>query len=463
MGVSNLDLSKLLLSPHQGMDLKKGVPESEGRGEANVLPSFEKHLTKASVTSKAADISDRAKETAPEASKANPKATRHSSVLQKGPPETRNVDQKTVKDDSSDASEASRSNIDESSADKNESSKPQDESLQGSPSRAQDEMPSDVSSILSALAAQNFLNPIQIRSQGDEEVSENKGEPKEIGLSQGESKLFDVLDAEVALKPSVQKPEQSSDSARTQLSKELLKNEDTLDPAMDSELKSLVNKPESKTTLNDFLHSGSSIVDSSDSSSLLGRDSLEPKAPSLKSMVDRLYVESKLEGQVPSQPMLLSTPQKVEVSGASIPNTVRSQLVSDLKPLISQVMRTQSGGEMTLSLRPADLGLVRVDLKVDSGDVKVAIHAEQSDARHLLQGQVHELKDQLTNAGLKVQEVTIHSMKMETSEQGRQQAFHQQHNSRDGSSNFQRQSSKERDAEQFEDHFSEDEQRRKVA
>jgi flagellar hook-length control protein FliK len=118
---------------------------------------------------------------------------------------------------------------------------------------------------------------------------------------------------------------------------------------------------------------------------------------------------------------------------------------------------------MTLSLRPADLGLVRVDLKVDSGDVKVAIHAEQSDARHLLQGQVHELKDQLTNAGLKVQEVTIHSMKMETSEQGRQQAFHQQHNSRDGSSNFQRQSSKERDAEQFEDHFSEDEQRRKVA
>ncbi|MBN8554436.1 MAG: flagellar hook-length control protein FliK [Deltaproteobacteria bacterium] len=165
----------------------------------------------------------------------------------------------------------------------------------------------------------------------------------------------------------------------------------------------------------------------SDSQSLDVANASESEAPakSLKHLVDGMFIQQNLENQNPENPnnasLALSFAKEVEhtfdVSAKSaVPEMVRTRLVNDMQPLVTKVLATNEGGEMSLSLRPANLGMVKIDVQVDRGQVKIDFQAEQVQSKALLQSQVGELKQQLHQAGLKVDEIKISTMQFEKTE-----------------------------------------------
>jgi flagellar hook-length control protein FliK len=115
-------------------------------------------------------------------------------------------------------------------------------------------------------------------------------------------------------------------------------------------------------------------------------------------------------------------------SGPQKPLSIR-----DLDPLVSKLVTTKTGGEMNLQLRPAHLGMVKVEILTEGDAVKVNLFAEKASAQSALSSQVNELKQQLHAVGLKVETVTVNTLQSNSSEQSRdgqnqQQARHQQEN-----------------------------------
>ncbi len=152
------------------------------------------------------------------------------------------------------------------------------------------------------------------------------------------------------------------------------------------------------------------------------------KAQSIKDFAAELWIhrnvdaESRLNGK---SDLSIAFNQD---SGPQKPLSIR-----DLEPLVSKLVTTKTGGEMNLQLRPAHLGMVKVEILTEGDAVKVNLFAEKASAQSVLSSQVNELKQQLHAVGLKVETVTVNTLHSNSAEQSRdgqnqQQARHQQEN-----------------------------------
>ncbi len=131
------------------------------------------------------------------------------------------------------------------------------------------------------------------------------------------------------------------------------------------------------------------------------------KPVSLKSFVDELFVhQNLLESKVPQAEM----PQELNLGLTQTHPTVKTQVLQEMKPLISNLMVDKMGGEMTIQLKPANLGEVRVDVKVVEDSVKVSFHAENASARLQLQSQASDLRSHMQAAGLKVDQLSFSTL-----------------------------------------------------
>lgn len=70
----------------------------------------------------------------------------------------------------------------------------------------------------------------------------------------------------------------------------------------------------------------------------------------------------------------------------------------------------QNGGSLTLRLTPAELGTVRIELRIDGGTVQANLHAETSSVRDLLQQQISHLRTALEARGLSVERLEVQTM-----------------------------------------------------
>jgi flagellar hook-length control protein FliK len=126
---------------------------------------------------------------------------------------------------------------------------------------------------------------------------------------------------------------------------------------------------------------------------------------SLKAMADGLWINKSLEAQGVKLQFIQGSDLKLEATPMAY--QMRTQLVDDMKPLLMQYMSQQKGGQMTLTLRPESLGLVRVDVQVSGQDVRVAMQAEQEGARKMLVEQSRDLREQLSASGLRVSHLSV--------------------------------------------------------
>lgn len=168
--------------------------------------------------------------------------------------------------------------------------------------------------------------------------------------------------------------------------------------------------------LKDLLES--SLGDSAQES-WVGSETLEPelaKPVSLRSFVDELFVHKNLlEGGSPKAEML----DEQTLGLTQDHSHVKTQVLREMKPMISNLLVEKMGGEMTIQLKPMHLGHVKVDVKVVEDAVRVNFQAESPAARLQLQSQALELKTHLQAAGLKVEHIQFSSMQAhEGSRQG---------------------------------------------
>ncbi len=157
-------------------------------------------------------------------------------------------------------------------------------------------------------------------------------------------------------------------------------------------------------------HSENEIVKSMSAKDFVEPESIRPKT--LKSMVDTLWIEQSVKNSTPSMEAVVS----VQASDSLQAPQVTRSFAEDLKPMLDQMRASKSGGEMIVSLRPGDLGQVRVEIQVQKNDVQVSLFAEKPQAREILQSQWNDLKNQLSNVGLKLQDMSVSSMSAQSSE-----------------------------------------------
>jgi len=100
--------------------------------------------------------------------------------------------------------------------------------------------------------------------------------------------------------------------------------------------------------------------------------------------------------------------------------------MGELKPLISKLVTTKTGGEMNLQMRPEHLGMVKVEILAEGDAVRVNLFAEKASAQSALNSQVNDLKQQLSAVGLKVETVTVSTLQSSSSEQSRNNQSDQQ-------------------------------------
>ncbi len=142
----------------------------------------------------------------------------------------------------------------------------------------------------------------------------------------------------------------------------------------------------------------------------------EAPAMSLKNFTDSLWVQQQLDpkaqasAQTSIQTNALNPFQAVMAGEEAQPQAVRSQLVADMKPLIHRVLQTEQGGEMVLSLKPGNLGAVKVSIQMEQKAIRLVIEAAEQSSKEMLQSQSHELKAQLKQVGLKVDELQVTKM-----------------------------------------------------
>lgn len=174
-----------------------------------------------------------------------------------------------------------------------------------------------------------------------------------------------------------------------------------------------------------FVGEGDSMMNSNDSSQdLLTMVKEAPKKEGdfsppmdLKTLSESLYVQKNLLN-VNSEGLSFSSKLE-EFTASQSSDTIRPQVMKEMEPLVQQVRLTNTGGEMTIQLKPANMGAVRVDVQVEGDLVKVNFQAEQSSTRVALQAQSQDLKQQLQQSGLKVDHVHVGAMSApESAKQG---------------------------------------------
>ncbi len=70
----------------------------------------------------------------------------------------------------------------------------------------------------------------------------------------------------------------------------------------------------------------------------------------------------------------------------------------------------QNGGAVTLRLSPPEMGIVRIEMQIDSGAVKALLHTEHEAARTLLNQQLGQLRHALEAHGLFVDKLGVQTM-----------------------------------------------------
>ncbi len=170
---------------------------------------------------------------------------------------------------------------------------------------------------------------------------------------------------------------------------------------------------------------------------------LEKPIP-FKQMVDSLWIHQNLKVEVP----LIETDSLTTTTARFSETAAVRNFVDDIRPLIEQVRATKLGGEMVVSMKPLELGKVRVELQVDKGEVRATLFAERSETRELLQSRFGELKSHLLSVGLKLEEVSVKEMPGSFSQRefSSQQERHSKHSH---SENPRREAS--RDPKEFDD------------
>lgn len=132
----------------------------------------------------------------------------------------------------------------------------------------------------------------------------------------------------------------------------------------------------------------------------------------LKNLADTLYVQSHLSSETQfSMPEL-----KAEIGSEGLqPHVVRDNLMQDMQSFITRIVETNEGGSVSLKLRPGNMGEVQVKVEVNSESVRIHMETESASAEHLLKSQSGELKQQLQNVGLRVEDIQVSSQRFSDS------------------------------------------------
>ena len=176
-------------------------------------------------------------------------------------------------------------------------------------------------------------------------------------------------------------------------------------------------------------------------------NSFAPKKEKLEDFVSGLFVQSniKSEAQIPLFENKLHKLMTSVQSPTSSQNQVGQNLFKDLNLELTRMVQRQSGGELTLQLRPGDMGHVKVDVAVTGDSIRIEMMAEKSASESLIKSQLGELKTQLTQAGFKIDELAVMAQKSSNTQSGfdgsnsgreHQQQSQQQNRRRDPEASF---------------------------
>ncbi len=97
-------------------------------------------------------------------------------------------------------------------------------------------------------------------------------------------------------------------------------------------------------------------------------------------------------------------------------------------PNVARVMRGmrgvihQNGGSVNVRLNPPDLGVVRVQMRIDQGTVVAQLQAEHESVRTLLNHQLGQLRSALESHGLTVDKLDVQTLPTPSSENGTDQS-----------------------------------------
>ncbi len=398
MGLSNVDLGHLVSPKTSGMDLKNGVP-ARGDRDSKVSDQFDHALEKSQ--SKNAD------------NKANQVAKKSENLANKESQEAE-PSQASKLENQNESQEVSQNEAQSSHIKKN-------------PEMSENDKESNTDVLPESLAA---LQNLELAQMIKIEVSEVKGEDETASLTEIEKISGENMQAnlqavslpEVKLTSeglnSLQKTHENQKIEKSKIDGTDVQGEISL-AGLELGLEDV--DPESENNLQDLLGDQSELKTQLVAPEV--NQTSEAGSRDFKSMVDSLWIEQNLKTSQP-ETIQFAQPAKFEVKG--VESTVRTHLVDDMKPLITQAIHFKKGGEMTLSLKPQDLGWVKVEIKVDSDAVNVNIQAEQHSAKNMLEGQIHELKQQLNAAGLNLKDVSIESMKNPSAQGDRNPEFQNQ-------------------------------------
>jgi len=134
------------------------------------------------------------------------------------------------------------------------------------------------------------------------------------------------------------------------------------------------------------------------------------KPETLKDFASSLFVQNQLQsGGETSFASKLS--RQLTVSDKPNVDLVRTNLFQDMKVHLEKMVASDRGGEVRILMSPGDLGEVQIDVKVMGDSVRIDMAAEKSSAEGLLKSQAGELRNQLTAAGFKIEELQISSQR----------------------------------------------------
>ncbi len=148
-------------------------------------------------------------------------------------------------------------------------------------------------------------------------------------------------------------------------------------------------------------------------------NSFEKKNEKLEDLASSIFVQRNLksEGQIS---FVSELPKEVAVTQKPMTeHLVRSNLYSDMKLHLTRMVQNEKGGQISLELRPGDMGSVKVEVSVTGENLKIEMSAEKSSAESLLKSQAGELKSQLVSAGFKVDELQVGSQRNAQMSEGR--------------------------------------------
>lgn len=133
-------------------------------------------------------------------------------------------------------------------------------------------------------------------------------------------------------------------------------------------------------------------------------------AGSLKDLTSTLFVQKSLNGQMETN-LLQAQRQQIMVKSPDmqtpLASSVRTNLFEDMQGQISQFAAKQEGGEISLKLRPGNLGEVKIQIEVSKDVVRLQMQTEKPVAEQILRSQVNDLKQQLAGAGLKLDDIQV--------------------------------------------------------